>query len=209
MNISFTKLGEEQCELCEEYTYHRCQRKQDSNKQESGNKNCEKCERIKIHLERGKKSQESYKADSRKNARNAETCFTIDMQKVLMFRHLPGMKTAQFTRRIIIINQSIAPFGEFKNKRQHKAKGYFWHEGIQGRKDENLASVVWKFLLESEHRDCKNIKIWCDSCTGQNKNWTLYSSIVQRLSVSQILVEAITLKHFEKGDIFMAADSPQ
>ena len=71
MNISFRKLGEEQCEIGEEYTHHRCQRKQDSNEQEGGNNNYEVCERIKIHLERAKISRESYHADTSKNGRNA------------------------------------------------------------------------------------------------------------------------------------------
>ena len=38
----------------------------------------------------------------------------MDMQKVLMLLHLPGMKTAQFTRRIVTINQSIVPLGELR-----------------------------------------------------------------------------------------------
>ena len=71
----------------------------------------------------------------------------MDMQKVLMLPHLPGMKTAQFTRPIVTINQSIVPLGEFKNNSKHKPKGYLWHEGIQGRKDEDVASVEWKFLF--------------------------------------------------------------
>lgn len=51
------------------------------------------------------------------------------------------------------------------------------------------------------------VKQYDVNCTGQNKNWNLYSSIVQRLSLSQISVETITLKYFEKGHTFMAADS--
>ena len=89
-----------------------------------------------------------------------------------------------------MINQSLVPFGEFKNSTKHKSNGYLWHEGIQGRKDEDVASVVWKFLSQSEHRDCKNIRIWRDN-----------------LSTSEVLVETITLKYFGKGHTFTAADS--
>ena len=91
----------------------------------------------------------------------------MDMQEVLMLSHLPGMKTAQFTRRI---DQSIVPLGEFKNNSKHKLTDYLWRKGVQGRKDKDVARVMWKFLLESEHRDCKTIAIWCDNCAGQNKN---------------------------------------
>ena len=66
MNMIFIKLGEEQCELCEERTHHQCQGKWDSNEQEGENNHCEICKRIEIHLERAKKSQESYRADANK-----------------------------------------------------------------------------------------------------------------------------------------------
>ena len=70
-----------------------------------------------------------------------------------------------------------------------------------------LQVLSGNFFLESEHRDCKNITIWCSNCPGQNKYWTLYSSIVQTLSTSEVLMETITLKYFEKGHTFVAADS--
>ena len=63
------------------------------------------------------------------NGRNTEPCFSMDMQKVLMLPHLLGMKTAQFTRRIVMINQKMVPLGEFKNNSKHKPKGYLWHKG--------------------------------------------------------------------------------
>ena len=75
MNISFTKLGEEQCELCEEHTHHQCQGKQDFNEQEGENNNCEICKRIEIHLEQARKSRESYHADVNKIGRNTEPVF--------------------------------------------------------------------------------------------------------------------------------------
>ena len=121
----------------------------------------------------------------KQNWKKYRTCFSMDMHKVLMLLHLPGIKMAQFTRWIVMINQSIIPL-EFKNCSKHKPKGYLWHEGIQGRKDEDVGSVVWKFLLESDYRDSKNITIWCDNCAGQNKNWTFYSSIIQSLSTAEV-----------------------
>ena len=56
VNISFTKFGEEQCELCEAHTYSQCQGKRDSNEQEGENNNCEICKRAEIHLEQARKS---------------------------------------------------------------------------------------------------------------------------------------------------------
>ena len=81
MNISFTKLGGVQCELCEEHTRHQCQGKRDSNEQEGENNNCEICKRIEIQLERARKSRKSYRADANNNGRYTEPCFSMDMQK--------------------------------------------------------------------------------------------------------------------------------
>ena len=123
-----------------------------------------------------------------------------------MLANLPGIKTALFTRRIIMINQSIAPLGTFKNN-INKPRGYLWYEVIQGRKDEDIASVIIKFLRESSYRDSKNFTMWCDNCSVQNKNWTLYSSIVHQMFQSETSLKLIMFKYFEKGHIFMSADS--
>ena len=61
----------------------------------------------------------------------------MDMQKVLMPPHLPGIKTALFAVQIIMVNQSIVPLGSFKsiNGAQNinkKPKGYLGQEAIQG-----------------------------------------------------------------------------
>ena len=73
-------------------------------------------------------------------------------------KNLPGIKTALFTRRIISINQSIASLGTFKSN-SNEPRGYLWHEAIQGRKDEDITSVIIKILRESSYRDSKNLTI--------------------------------------------------
>jgi len=214
-NISFAKLGEEECEDCEEFTNHKCSEKKegDKDKQENSEDNregldedtqqCQICQDHKDHLERAATSRENYTLAVSKN--DPETSyFSIDMQKILMLLHLPGLKTALFTRRIILINQSIAPLHSFKVS-GNAPRGFLWHEGIQGRNDEDVASVVIKFL-KTYPRDCKNVVIWCDNCSGQNKNWTLYSSVVHHVFANSH-VEKVTFKYFDKGHTFMSADS--
>ena len=123
-----------------------------------------------------------------------------------MLSHLPGIKTALFTRRIIVINQSIAPLGTFK-KNSNKPRGYLCHQAIQGRKDKDVTSVIIKFPRESSYRDSKKLTICCDNCIGQNKNWTLYSSIVHQMFQSETSLKSITFKYFEKDHTFMSAES--
>lgn len=137
------------------------------------------------------------------------------MEKMLMPPHLPGIKTALFTKQIIMINKGVVPLGSFKstNRAQNnnkKPKGYLWNEAIQGWLDEDIASVVMKFLCESRYQDCKNITIWCGNCSRQNKNWTLYSNVGHHLFQSEALtfiLETLTFKYFEKGHPFISTDS--
>ena len=91
-NVSFTKLGEEECEACESYKQHACERKEDIAGEESktdlsdreenevdvrtrGDVNekttnvsdCDVCKRQEEHLERAKISRQTYKSDVKKN----------------------------------------------------------------------------------------------------------------------------------------------
>ena len=61
----------------------------------------------------------------------------MGMEKILMQPHLPGIKTALFTKQIIMINQGVVPLGSFKstNRAQNnnkKPRGYLRNEAIQG-----------------------------------------------------------------------------
>ena len=170
---------------------------------------CEDCKEHEIHLEKAAESRRTYRLDVENNNDPSDPIFSMDMQKVLMLPHLPGMKTALFTRRIIMINQSIVLVGEFSEipDQEKKAKGYIWHEAIQGRKDEDVSSVIIKFINESSCRDVDHVTIWCDNCSGQNKNWTLHSSLVYCMFSNSNKLKTITLKYFEKGHTIMSCNS--
>ena len=68
-----------------------------------------------------------------------------------------------------MINQTIAPIGGIKPG-DGRLQAFLWHEGIHGRKDEDVASVVVKFVASTTVREYNDVTIWCDNCLGQNKN---------------------------------------
>ena len=108
-----------------------------------------------------------------------------------------------------MFNQTIARL-DGKESGDGKAIGFLWHEAIQGRTDDDITSVVIKFLITFPYRNYKHnhIIIWCDNCPGQNKNWTLFSALVHLLCHPLYsCVLSITLRFFEKGHTFMSADS--
>ena len=120
-----------------------------------------------------------------------------------MLPRMPGNKTAIFTKRIVAFHETFATVGKkAKGKRKENTTSVVWHEGVAGRKAEEIASAFVSAL--EKDRDRKHVILWLDNCTAQNKNWCLHSTLVNSKAVE---FEDITLKFFETGHTFMSADS--
>ena len=74
-----------------------------------------------------------------------------------------------------------------------------WNESVKGRKAADVATAFCAIL--KEHRDAASITVWCDNCVGQNKNYSLFLSLVALINSDEIAAETITLKYFEPGKI--------
>lgn len=208
MNISFAKLGEEECETCEAYRLHEHDKEGagplpevDPKKLEERQlpppiTTCTKCHDWAAHIVKAGIGRNLYREDAKKTD---QLVYAADLEKVIMLPRLPGNKTAIFTRRIIVFNETFAPVGGHGTP-----LGYLWHEGIRGRNDEDISSTYIKFL--SQLGDAPSVIIWADNCTAQNKNWTLYSALLHYVNQVNPL-KSVTLRYFEKGHTFMAADS--
>ena len=77
------------------------------------------------------------------------------------------------------------------------------HEAIAGRNASDVASAYIKLITACGVP--KHILIWADNCNTQNKNWTLFTALIQ--CVNTWGPETITVKFLEKGHTFMAADN--
>ena len=62
-------------------------------------------------------------------------------------------------------------------------------------------ATIFSAILK-EHCDAASITVWCDNCVGQNKNYSLFLSLVALINSDEIAAETITLKYFEPGKIF-------
>ena len=93
--------------------------------------------------------------------------FTADMQKVIL---LPKMTTKEhfFVSRLVVFNETFASMNEEVDF------AVLWHEGIAGRLATNVASAYIKCINLSGD----TVTVWVDNCSGQNKNWTLFSALV-------------------------------
>lgn len=202
LNIAFTKLGNEECEKCEEYAFH----DQGHTKKSLGD-NCEICKLWKEHLNYVEYTRTAYKKDVEnanniKSIENDSLAVSADLQKVIMLPRIDMFKKVLFTKRICVYNESFVPLG---NQKKHFPLAILWHEGIAGRKQEEIISSFHQFL--KANRDKKDIIIWTDNCTSQNKNWALISSLIYLINTDEIGINKLHVKYFEPGHSFMSADS--
>ncbi|CAG9818149.1 unnamed protein product [Phaedon cochleariae] len=150
---------------------------------------CESCKAWENHISKAKNAREKYRTDAA-NAGSDETSLIVsaDLEKVIMLPRIM-FKQVIFCQRIIVFNESFVPIGK---KQQIRPFSCLWHECISGRKKEDLISTFHAFLIAM--RDFENITFWLDNCSGQNKNWALFSYLTYIINSPE-------------GHTFMAADS--
>ena len=130
--------------------------------------------------------------------------FSVDMEKVIMLPRMPGVKQCIFTRRLIGYHKTFAPLDE---KQQAKPYGIIWHEAIRGRKAEDVTSIFLRVMRS--FRDARELTLWGDNCSSQNKNWALMTALCNEVNKSSDpgKLMYITSKYLNVGHTFMSADS--
>lgn len=197
-NIHFTKLGNEECEQCERFRLHNPEHTKENIVAE-----CEFCSTWEVHHCRVEAARKLYKEHAEMTFDNDTFCVSADLQKVIMLPRMDMFKAVIFTRRLTAYNESFVPVGKKQRKRQPFA--VLWHEAITTRKKEDLISAFYQFFLHN--RDVKNIIIWLDNCSAQNKNWCLLTFFVHIVNSKNVALENLTVNFFEPGHTFMSADS--
>ncbi|XP_072022749.1 LOW QUALITY PROTEIN: uncharacterized protein [Amphiura filiformis] len=126
-----------------------------------------------------------------------------NMQKVIMLpRRMPGIKSSVFTRRLVQFHKTFVQLRE-KRKGGQPAIGVIWNESQSGRNAEDVACTFMKF---PNVRDKKRVIMYMDNCSAQNKNWTIFTAMVDEVNRPGGQEEIIS-KYFEKGHTLISADS--
>lgn len=198
MHIHFTKLGHEECEKCECFNLHNPEHKQDSL-----NLECDICNSWSDHINKAKMSRDFYRQYADSDLDVDTICVSVDLQKVIMLPRIDTFKSVVFTKRLTTYNESFVPVGT--KQKNVKPLAIIWHEAISGRNKEDIVSAFHYFFMAN--RDKKNVVLWLDNCTAQNKNWCLLSYFIYIVNSSKVLIEKIEVNYFEAGHTFMSADS--
>ena len=197
MNISFVKLGEEECEECMLYQKH--------HHGDSQNETCVDCDNWKKHVERARISRKHYQDDALTDHDPTVAIMSVDMQKVIMLPRLSGVKTCVFTRRLVAFHETFAPLGS--KTKQRPVVSAVWHEAVSGRSAEDLASVYLTVIRSDHFRDVTDFIFYADNCSAQNKNWTLFTALTAEVNRDATGPKTVTLRYLQKGHTFMSADS--
>ena len=128
-----------------------------------------------------------------------ETVVSVDMQKVIMLPHMPGLQT------LVQFHQTFAQLGG-RARSADKVIGSVWNEGIARKNAEDVSSAYVHYIRNPLGRDKSKFVFYMHNCTGQNKNWIIYTAIVNEIN-RQGGQEEIIFHYFEKGHTFMSADS--
>uniref|UniRef100_A0A2S2NCQ6 DUF7869 domain-containing protein n=1 Tax=Schizaphis graminum TaxID=13262 RepID=A0A2S2NCQ6_SCHGA len=155
---------------------------------------------LELHKIKANKANAEYKKDSQEEENYETRYYSMDLQKVILLPYLPNIKASYFTSRLVVFNET---FATIKKGSLFTSYCVLWHEAINGRKAENITDSILKVI--GKERDVIKFVFWADNCTAQNKNWTLYSSLVT--AVNQTFgPNEIIIKYLTKGHTHMSAD---
>ncbi|CAG9771296.1 unnamed protein product [Ceutorhynchus assimilis] len=177
---------------------------------------CEECEtmenddddqvRQKLHTHklRAAKATSQYKKDAEEasTSENAtlKRTFSMDLQKVMLLPIMPACKSSFFISRLVIFNETFATLNKESRKKSYCV---LWHEALAGRKAEAIADSILKLM--NQERDATEFLFWADNCTAQNKNWVLFTTLVNAVNLPTG-PNKITIRYLTKGHTHMSAD---
>ncbi|XP_056624293.1 uncharacterized protein LOC130437126 isoform X2 [Triplophysa dalaica] len=156
------------------------------------------------HKRRAERGRHHYRLDAEREELDDLSIRSVDLKKVIMLPRIHGVNTAEFTKRISAFHETFASVGK-KSSSKKNSISVIWHEGIAGRKAEDVASAFVTALHMKW--DVKHVIYWVGNCTAKNKNWCLLTTLVTVVNDPRNPLEDITLKYFEPGNTFMSADS--
>jgi hypothetical protein len=126
---------------------------------------------------------------------------TADMMRVIPIPIL-SLRNSNFSEKITVYNQTYCELGE-----NTKAYCIISHEAEIRKTLNEFINFILDFIKSHMCENVKNLIIWTDNCSSQNKNWRLYSSLIMIINDSSVKLKNLSLKYLECGHTFMSSDA--
>ena len=194
-NISFTTPTNDLCKIC---FVHGKSHPEDGH--ECSTCECSECLVYPSHRLHAAQARSALHDDMQRMTTDEKLLVaTVDLQKAITIPKVPT-RDHFFSRKLVVFNETFASPGK-----EGQTTCVLWHEAEAGRSASNICSSFVEFV--QKHRDKEEIILYADNCSSQNKNWTLLSALPRVVNSPSVATQSITLKYFEPGHTFMAADS--
>lgn len=199
-NLGFRKPKNDTCEKCDKYMLIM---NSTTNEEEKSKARVQ----YETHLNLAESSYDEKKKDKEKSINYSEFAFmTFDLEKCLPTPHLHN-NVSFYKRSLWTYNLT---FYSVINK-TNDASCFIWDETIAQRGGEDIASCVRKMLFNLPN-EVKEVNLFSDSCTGQNRN--IYVALMylhflnaDMLDKPELNLEVINHKYLQPGHTRLEADT--
>lgn len=124
---------------------------------------------------------------------------SFDLQKVLATPYGESMQL-YYSRKYAVFNFTVYESGT------QNGYCYIWGEADGKRGSCEIATCLYNYLKELDNRAVNTLLLYCDNCTGQNKNKVIFSMFKHFLEQSKNL-KVIQINYLLAGHTYMPVDS--
>ncbi|KAK5639730.1 hypothetical protein RI129_010541 [Pyrocoelia pectoralis] len=189
-NLGFHQPKKDKCRICE------C-RKDIDFQETQGSKDA-----LVKHLQMKEQSKELFLADQKKYLTDdSYICASFDLQKVLNTPHGDNM-LLYYSRKYAVFNETVYESGT------RNGICFLWGESDGNRGSNEICSIIFKYLESLDGKTTlKHVSLYCDSCSGQNRNRAMLAMLQQFVHVYAKNLESIKIVFLLPGHTYMPVDS--
>lgn len=186
-NLGFHLPKKDKCKTCE-------------SREDTGFQETEKSQQVyNEHIKNKEKCKSLFLTDQKKT--NSEVlCASFDMQKVLNTPHGDNL-LLYYSRKYSFYNETVYESG------LQNGFCFLWGESDGNRGCNEICSIINKYLKDVDERGFKEVILYCDSCTGQNKNRAMLNMLHIFVQETSKNVNKIRIVFLLPGHTYMPVDS--
>lgn len=176
MNLSFHQPKKDKCNLCDIY-----ERSTPEQKEELEN-------RYTTHIAE-RNEVRNLKNHLKENSDPSVVVATFDLEQVI---YLPKTNRCEVFYKRTLSNYNFTVY----NLKSKKCNANVWHEGLAKRGANEISSCLLDFLEQEDRGKTSTVHLFCDSCSGQNRNTIIPAMLLYFVNKARSIKE-IFVNFFE------------